>query len=139
MFAEQVVAAGLKFVGRCMNGDFLEGLLKTCAEDKRQAGHMIQVRMREQNIERLRGQEIANAEKAGTRIQHNAHFGQHQAGRVPPLARMIAAGAQEEQFHGTVLTQDAGLIQDAEPTRGAAYAMIIRGPATGDRELVASD
>ena len=49
-----------------------------------QPGDMVEVRVREKNIEPFCLQIFANAVHAGASIEHDADFRQHQASRLPP-------------------------------------------------------
>jgi hypothetical protein len=60
---------------------------------------MVQVRMRQKNIERVRLQVIGDAVHGRAGVEHHAHLGQHQTSRLPRLAGVIAAGAQKQKFH----------------------------------------
>ena len=61
---------------------------------------MIQMRVREKDVERGSRDVISHAKESSAGVEHDPRFGQHEAGRMPTLGRVIAAGSEEEQFHG---------------------------------------
>ena len=48
---------------------------------------------------------IAHPIHGRARIQHDAAFGQHHAGRLTRVRRMITGRTQQQQFHGMYATQ----------------------------------
>src|SRR5881394_245327 len=80
--------------------DPLDRLLPLGAKHERQPDDVIEMRVREQDVERRRRDMLPDAEKAGPGIEDNAGFRQHQARRMPPFRRMIPARSKQEQFHG---------------------------------------
>src|SRR5262249_39649887 len=89
-----------EFLCCSMHDDPLQRLLPRRAEQKRQSDNMVEVGVRQQNVERVGGEVLTNSEKSGPRVEYDSLRRQHQAGRMSPLVRVIAARAEQEQFHG---------------------------------------
>jgi hypothetical protein len=62
---------------------------------------MVEVHMRQKNIERRRLQTLAHTEHPGARIEHEALLWQHEASSVPPPVGMVAGRAEEMELHET--------------------------------------
>lgn len=69
------------------------------AEQVRQADHVVEVGMGEEDVEFRPGQVFARPIGRRSRVEHHATFGQQQTGRLPSIAGMITGGAQQNQFH----------------------------------------
>ena len=66
----------------------------------RQPGDVIEVGVREKDIQPVGLQMLAEPAHAGAGIEHDADFRQHQAGRVTPAGGKIAAGSEQDELHG---------------------------------------
>jgi hypothetical protein len=55
---------------------------------------MIQMRMREKDVEFICAQMLADPIEPGPCVKHDSHLGQHQASSLPSVAGMISARAK---------------------------------------------
>src|SRR5688500_4473314 len=55
--------------------------------------------VREEDVKRIRLDQLADTEEGRPRVEHNADLRQHQARRMPRIARVISGGAQEMKLH----------------------------------------
>ena len=77
----------------------VDRLLEQHVEQERQSNHVVQVRVRQENVQGRIRQLIAHAIHGGARVQHDAAFGQHHAGCLTRVRRMVAGSPQQNEFH----------------------------------------
>ena len=66
----------------------------------RQSADVIEMRVREENIQRVGFQIPLYAEKTSSRIQNNSGFREHQTGGVSPFTGVVAPCAEKPELHG---------------------------------------
>ena len=87
-------------------------LLQGFRQNTEQVGqpeHMIEVRVRQKNVQPPSRQEtirevVGQAKHSASRIEHDAQLGQRETRRVPRVVRIVAAGAEQDELHGTTLS-----------------------------------
>ena len=65
-----------------------------------QPNDMVEVGVRQKNVERVGRQMFAHAKHGRTRVEHNAQLWQHHAGGMPAVIWVVAGRSQQQQFHG---------------------------------------
>ena len=90
----------LQFFRLAVDRQPLERMLLEHAEQVGQARRMIEMGVRQKEIGLVGLQISPQAKHARPRVQHDAALRQQQTRRLPPLGRMIAARAEEKEFHG---------------------------------------
>ena len=68
-------------------------------EQKRQPHDVVEMRVREEQVQLCRLQPARDAEGTAAGVERQPQLRHQQAGRMPPLVRVIAAGAEQLQSH----------------------------------------
>jgi hypothetical protein len=68
---------------------------------------MIEMRVREKDVERVGLAMLAQATDSGASIKYDAALWQEIAGRVPSGCRVVSAGAEKDELHGATGSWEA--------------------------------
>ena len=89
---------GQRRFGR-VNVGFFQGRRREGRQNVRQPDNVVQMGMRQKDVDFRRANSARHAKKRRPRIEHNADVRQHDAGRMPPLVRVVAPRPQKFDAH----------------------------------------
>jgi hypothetical protein len=61
---------------------------------------MVEMRVRQENVERFRLHVFRDAIETGAGIEDHADLGQHEARRLATVVRVVASRSEENELHG---------------------------------------
>ena len=105
--AEELAADDFQMLLQPVDGDRFDRPLPEYVKEIRQPRDMIEVDVREEDMQARRLQVLADAEEAGAGIQNEAMCRQHVARRVPVLVWVIAGRAEQTESHLPLLFPQA--------------------------------
>jgi hypothetical protein len=105
-----------QLIGRAMNGYPADVLIWQHIQQEGQPNHMIEVGVREKNIQFGSPQKFSGAVHGRARVEDDAQLGNHEASRVAFIIGMVARGSQQNELHGSAQSKTAASLVRSSPS-----------------------
>lgn len=90
MFRKEMLVNRLQLIFRPVYAGLLDVLFVQDVKQKGQTHDVVEVDVRNKDVQRRRFQMIAHAKHSRSGVQHDSDFRQHQADGVPAVVRVVA-------------------------------------------------